>query len=234
MNDIQFKELLELYINNRLNKLLENNNCTVYTKDDYVIQDNKYNIPTNTENIIFNVESIDFENNIVSITNINNLQYPLNNKKIFVNYNFGLDITMLSDNKFQFDNKDDIYLIAVGDIITEKVDTKDNKIYIIVDVDDVKVTTETMTTTHNNTYYTVSILIGSNDFKNNSDKYSFFFSEVVRIFNEQSFNIKYKDKDLDIFTVTKPRYKSSVNTENDRIGWIILTFSHFYNNKIII
>ena len=28
MNDIQFKELLELYINNRLNKLLENNNCT--------------------------------------------------------------------------------------------------------------------------------------------------------------------------------------------------------------
>ena len=44
--------------------------------------------------------------------------------------------------------------------------------------------------------------------------------------------IEYNNKNLDIFTVDKPRYRSSVKTENDRVGYIILRFSHFYNNKI--
>ena len=45
MNDIQFKELIELHINKELNKVFENEPCYEHFKDSYVIQENKYNIP---------------------------------------------------------------------------------------------------------------------------------------------------------------------------------------------
>ena len=132
----------------------------------------------------------------------------------------------------KFKNKDDLYLVAQGDIVTENVDKQENKIYIIVDVDNVRVETETISSTHNNTYYDVNIFIGSNDYSKTKEEFNFFFNEIIRIFNEQSFNINYNEKNLDVFTVDKPRYRSSVKTENDRVGYIILRFSHFYNNKI--
>ena len=163
---------------------------------------------------------------------MNNLQYPLNNKKIFVNYNNEIDINVIGNNKLSFDNVDDLYLVALGDIVTSNVDKQENKIYIIVDVDNVRVETETISSTHNNTYYDVNIFVGSNDYSNTKEEFNFFYNELIRLFNEQSFNIEYNNKNLDIFTVDKPRYRSSVKTENDRVGYIILRFSHFYDNKI--
>ena len=127
---------------------------------------------------------------------------------------------------------DDLYLVAKGDIITDNVDKQENKIYIIVDVDNVRVETETISNTHNNTYYDVNIFVGSNDYSITKEEFNFFYNEIIKIFSEQSFNIDYNNKNLDVFTVDKPRYRSSVKTENDRIGYIILRFSHFYSNKI--
>ena len=57
-------------------------------------------------------------------------------------------------------NRDDIYLLALGDIVTDNVDKQENKIYIIVDVDNVRVETETISDKFNNTYYDVNIFIG--------------------------------------------------------------------------
>ena len=231
MNDIQFKELIELHIKNKLNELV-NKTCFENFKGKYVIQDNKYNIPANSNTEIYNINDIDIENNIVTISNVNNLQYPLNNKKIFVNYNNEINVNVIGNNKLSFDNTDDLYLIALGDIVTSNVDKQENKIYIIVDVDNVRVETETISSTHNNTYYDVNIFVGSNDYAVTSKEFNFFYNELIRIFSEQSFNIDYNNRNLDVFTVDKPRYRSSVKTENDRIGYIILRFSHFYSNKI--
>lgn len=231
MNDIQFKELIEKYINLRLNNIL-NETCFEKYKGKYIIQENKYNKPSNTDIKIFNISTIDYDNNIVTLINSDNLQYPLENKKIFVNYNNEINVTVYENNILKFKNKDDLYLVAQGDIVTENVDKQENKIYIIVDVDNVRVETETISSTHNNTYYDVNIFIGSNDYSKTKEEFNFFFNEIIRIFNEQSFNINYNEKNLDVFTVDKPRYRSSVKTENDRVGYIILRFSHFYNNKI--
>ncbi len=231
MNDIQFKELIEKYINKRLNKII-NEPCFEKYKGKYIIQENKYNKPSNTDIKIFNISTIDYDNNIVTLINSDNLQYPLENKKIFVNYNNEINVTVYENNILKFKNTDDLYLVAQGDIVTENVDKQENKIYIIVDVDNVRVETETISSTHNNTYYDVNIFIGSNDYSKTKEEFNFFYNELIRIFNEQSFNINYNDKNLDVFTVDKPRYRSSVKTENDRIGYIILRFSHFYNNKI--
>jgi hypothetical protein len=231
MNDIQFKELIENYINLRLNNLLKET-CFEKYKGKYIIQENKYNKPSNTDIKIFNISTIDYDNNIVTLINSDNLQYPLENKKIFVNYNNEINVTVYENNILKFKNMDDLYLIAQGDIVTENVDKQENKIYIIVDVDNVRVETETISSTHNNTYYDVNIFIGSNDYSRTKEEFNFFYNELIRIFNEQSFNIDYNNKNLDVFTVDKPRYRSSVKTENDRVGYIILRFSHFYNNKI--
>ena len=231
MNDIQFKELIENYINLRLSNLLKET-CFEKYKGKYIIQENKYNKPQNTEIEIFNIDTIDYDNNIVTLINSNNLQYPLENKKIFVNYNNEINVTVYENNILKFNNLDDLYLISQGDIVTGNVDKQENKIYIIVDVDNVRVETETISSTHNNTYYDVNIFIGSNDYSRTKEEFNFFYNELIRIFNEQSFNIDYNNKNLDVFTVDKPRYRSSVKTENDRVGYIILRFSHFYNNKI--
>lgn len=230
MTDLKFKKLIETHIKNKLNKLFENE-CFETFKSKYVIQDNKYNIPTNTNNNIFNIDSIDEENNIITVINVNNLQFPLSNKKIFVNYNNEIDVKVFEDNKIKIENKDDIYLLALGDIVTDNVDKQENKIYIIVDVDNVRVETETISDKFNNTYYDVNIFVGSNDYKITSKEFEFFYEELIRIFNEQSFNITFNEKNLDIFTVNKPRYRCGVKNENDRVGYIILRFSHFYNNN---
>lgn len=231
MNDIQFKELIELHINKELNKVFENEPCYEYFKDSYIIQENKYNIPLNSSLQVFNIEEINYEDNYISIVNVNNLQFPLVNK-IYVNYNLEIDIDNVEDNKIYFKDNDDLYLVAKGDIITDNVDKQENKIYIIVDVDNVRVETETISNTHNNTYYDVNIFVGSNDYSITKEEFNFFYNEIIKIFSEQSFNIDYNNKNLDVFTVDKPRYRSSVKTENDRIGYIILRFSHFYSNKI--
>ena len=231
MNDIQFKELIELHINKELNKVFENEPCYEHFKDSYIIQENKYNIPLNSNLQVFNIEEINYEDNYISIVNVNNLQFPLVNK-IYVNYNLEIDIDNVEDNKIYFKDNDDLYLIAKGDIVTDNVDKQENKIYIIVDVDNVRVETETISNTHNNTYYDVNIFVGSNDYSITKEEFNFFYNEIIKIFSEQSFNIDYNNKNLDVFTVDKPRYRSSVKTENDRIGYIILRFSHFYSNKI--
>lgn len=230
MTDLKFKELIETHINNRLNKLFENE-CFETFKSKYVIQNNKYNIPTNTDNNIFNIDSIDEENNTITVINVNNLQFPLSNKKIFVNYNNEIDVKVYENNEIMLKNRDDIYLLALGDIVTDNVDKQENKIYIIVDVDNVRVETETISDKFNNTYYDVNIFIGSNDYKITSREFEFFYDELIRIFSEQSFNINFNGKNLDIFTVNKPRYRCSVKNENDKVGYIILRFSHFYNNN---
>ena len=231
MNDIQFKELIELHINNKLNKTFENEPCYEHFKDNYVIQENKYNLPLNNSLQVFNIEDIDYENGYISIINVNNLQFPLVDK-IYVNYNLEINIDNVENNKIYFRDNDDLYLVAKGDIITNNVDKQENKIYIIVDVDNVRVETETISNTHNNTYYDVNIFVGSNDYSITKEEFNFFYNEIIKIFSEQSFNIDYNNKNLDVFTVDKPRYRSSVKTENDRIGYIILRFSHFYSNKI--
>lgn len=230
MTDLKFKKLIETHIKNKLNKLFENE-CFETFKDKYVIQDNKYNIPTNTNNNIFNIDSIDEENSTITVINVNNLQFPLSNKKIFVNYNNEIDVKVFEDNKIRIENKDDIYLLALGDIVTDNVDKQENKIYIIVDVDNVRVETETISDKYNNTYYDVNIFVGSNDYTITHKEFEFFYEELIRIFNEQSFNITFNEKNLDIFTVNKPRYRCGVKNENDRVGYIILRFSHFYNNN---
>ena len=230
MTDIKFKKLIETHINNELEKLV-NQDCFKAFKDKYVIQDNKYNIVSNTENKIFNINNIDYENNTITVINVNNLQFPLSNKKIFVNYNNEIDVDVFENNEIRLKDSDDIYLLALGDIVTENVDKQENKVYIIVDVDNVRVETETISNSYNNTYYDVNIFIGSNDYSITKKEFDFFYEELIRIFNNQSFNIDFNGKNLDIFTVDKPRYRSSVKTENDRVGYIILRFSHFYNNK---
>lgn len=231
MTDLKFKELIEIHIKDRLEKLFENE-CFEKFRSKYIIQDNKYNIPTNTKNNIFNIDSIDEDNSIITVTNLNNLQFPLSNKKIFVNYNNEINVKVYENNEIKINNKDDIYLLALGDIVTDNVDKQENKIYIIVDVDNVRVETETVSNSHNNTYYDVNIFIGSNDYSVTKKEFEFFYEELIRIFNEQSFNINFNNKNLDIFTVNKPRYRCSVKNENDKVGYIILRFSHFYNNKI--
>ena len=70
MNDIQFKELIELHINNELNKTFENEPCYEHFKDSYVIQENKYNLPLNNSLQVFNIEDIDYENGYISIINV--------------------------------------------------------------------------------------------------------------------------------------------------------------------
>lgn len=231
MNDIQFKRLVELHIKNRLEKLFENE-CLKEYKDRYIIQDNKYNISLETEKSVFNIDSINFDEKTFSVKNVNNILLPLNIKKLYVNYNSSIEVKVLENGDVKLINDNDIYLLGIGDIVTTDVSYDKNKIYIIVNVDRVNVRTDTMSDTHNTTTYTLTIMVGSNDYNINEDLYDFYFNEIIRIFNEQSFNIDFKEKNLDIFTVTKPRYKSSVNTENDRIGYIIITLSHFYNNNI--
>lgn len=230
MTDLKFKKLIETHIKNKLNKLFENE-CFETFKDKYIIQDNKYNIPTNTTNNIFNIDSIDEENSTITVINVNNLQFPLSNKKIFVNYNNEIDVKVFEDNKIKIEDKDDIYLLALGDIVTDNVDKQENKIYIIVDVDNVRVEKETISDKYNNTYYDVNIFVGSNDYIITHKEFEFFYEELIRIFSEQSFNITFNEKNLDIFTVNKPRYRCGVKNENDRVGYIILRFSHFYNNN---
>lgn len=231
MTDIQFKKLIETHIKDEFNELFKED-CFKHYEDKFVFQESKYNIPTNTENEVFNVENIDYDNNIVTLTNANNLQYPLNNKKIFVNYNNEINVKVLGNNNIQLDNTDDLYLLAIGDIVTDNVDKQKNKIYIIVDVDNVRVETETISNSHNNTYYDVNIFVGSNDYSITHKEFEFFYNELIRIFSKQSFNVIFNGKSLDIFSVNKPRYRSTIKTENDRVGYIILRFSHFYDNNI--
>ena len=229
MTDLKFKEVIKIYLNSRLKELV-NKPCFIDYKDKYIFQENKYSNASNED--IYNISNIDLENKIITISNVKNSQISLFKTKIFVNYNIDIEVYILGDNKIKFKNEDDIYLVAIGDIVTLEVDKQENKIYIITDVDNVRTETNTISSTHNNIYYDVNIFIGSNDYTLTRNEFDFFYEEIIRIFNEQSFNVTYKDKNLDIFTVNKPRYRSVVKTENDRVGYIILRFSHFYNNKI--
>lgn len=229
MTDLKFKEVIKIYLNSRLEELV-NKPCFINYKDKYIFQENKYSNASNED--IYNISNIDLENKIITISNVKNSQISLFKTKIFVNYNIDIEVYILGDNKIKFKNKEDIYLVAIGDIVTLEVDKQENKIYIITDVDNVRTETNTISSTHNNIYYDVNIFIGSNDYTLTRNEFDFFYEEIIRIFNEQSFNVTYKDKNLDIFTVNKPRYRSVVKTENDRVGYIILRLSHFYNNKI--
>lgn len=229
MTDLKFKEVIKAYLNSRLEELV-NKPCFIDYKDKYIFQENKYSNASNED--IYNISNIDLENKIITISNIKNSQISLFKTKIFVNYNIDIEVYILGDNKIKFKNEGDIYLVAIGDIVTLEVDKQENKIYIITDVDNVRTETNTISSTHNNIYYDVNIFIGSNDYTLTRNEFDFFYEEIIRIFNEQSFNVTYKDKNLDIFTVNKPRYRSVVKTENDRVGYIILRLSHFYNNKI--
>lgn len=229
MTDLKFKEVIKAYLNSRLEELV-NKPCFIDYKDKYIFQENKYSNASNED--IYNISNIDLENKIITISNVKNSQISLFKTKIFVNYNIDIEVYILGDNKIKFKNKEDIYLVAIGDIVTLEVDKQENKIYIITDVDNVRTETNTISSTHNNIYYDVNIFIGSNDYTLTRNEFDFFYEEIIRIFNEQSFNVTYKDKNLDIFTVNKPRYRSVVKTENDRVGYIILRLSHFYNNKI--
>lgn len=229
MTDLKFKEVIKIYLNSRLKELV-NKPCFIDYKDKYIFQENKYSNASNED--IYNISNIDLENKIITISNVKNSQISLFKTKIFVNYNIDIEVYILGDNKIKFKNKEDIYLVAIGDIVTLEVDKQENKIYIITDVDNVRTETNTISSTHNNIYYDVNIFIGSNDYTLTRNEFDFFYEEIIRIFNEQSFNVTYKDKNLDIFTVNKPRYRSVVKTENDRVGYIILRLSHFYNNKI--
>ena len=229
MTDLKFKEVIKIYLNSRLKELV-NKPCFIDYKDKYIFQENKYSNASNED--IYNISNIDLENKIITISNVKNSQISLFKTKIFVNYNIDIEVYILGDNKIKFKNEDDIYLVAIGDIVTLEVDKQENKIYIITDVDNVRTETNTISSTHNNIYYDVNIFIGSNDYTLTRNEFDFFYEEIIRIFNEQSFNVTYKDKNLDIFTVNKPRYRSVVKTENDRVGYIILRLSHFYNNKI--
>lgn len=229
MTDLKFKEVIKIYLNSRLKELV-NKPCFIDYKDKYIFQENKYSNASNED--IYNISNIDLENKIITISNVKNSQISLFKTKIFVNYNIDIEVYILGDNKIKFKNEEDIYLVAIGDIVTLEVDKQENKIYIITDVDNVRTETNTISSTHNNIYYDVNIFIGSNDYTLTRNEFDFFYEEIIRIFNEQSFNVTYKDKNLDIFTVNKPRYRSVVKTENDRVGYIILRLSHFYNNKI--
>lgn len=229
MTDLKFKEVIKIYLNSRLEELV-NKPCFIDYKDKYIFQENKYSNASNED--IYNISNIDLENKIITISNVKNSQISLFKTKIFVNYNIDIEVYILGDNKIKFKNEKDIYLVAIGDIVTLEVDKQENKIYIITDVDNVRTETNTISSTHNNIYYDVNIFIGSNDYTLTRNEFDFFYEEIIRIFNEQSFNVTYKDKNLDIFTVNKPRYRSVVKTENDRVGYIILRLSHFYNNKI--
>lgn len=229
MTDLKFKEVIKIYLNSRLEELV-NKPCFIDYKDKYIFQENKYSNASNED--IYNISNIDLENKIITISNVKNSQISLFKTKIFVNYNIDIEVYILGDNKIKFKNEEDIYLVAIGDIVTLEVDKQENKIYIITDVDNVRTETNTISSTHNNIYYDVNIFIGSNDYTLTRNEFDFFYEEIIRIFNEQSFNVTYKDKNLDIFTVNKPRYRSVVKTENDRVGYIILRLSHFYNNKI--
>lgn len=229
MTDLKFKEVIKIYLNSRLEELV-NKPCFIDYKDKYIFQENKYSNASNED--IYNISNIDLENKIITISNVKNSQISLFKTKIFVNYNIDIEVYILGDNKIKFKNEGDIYLVAIGDIVTLEVDKQENKIYIITDVDNVRTETNTISSTHNNIYYDVNIFIGSNDYTLTRNEFDFFYEEIIRIFNEQSFNVTYKDKNLDIFTVNKPRYRSVVKTENDRVGYIILRLSHFYNNKI--
>ena len=229
MTDLKFKEVIKAYLNSRLEELV-NKPCFIDYKDKYIFQENKYSNTSNED--IYNISNIDLENKIITISNVKNSQISLFKTKIFVNYNIDIEVYILGDNKIKFKNEGDIYLVAIGDIVTLEVDKQENKIYIITDVDNVRTETNTISSTHNNIYYDVNIFIGSNDYTLTRNEFDFFYEEIIRIFNEQSFNVTYKDKNLDIFTVNKPRYRSVVKTENDRVGYIILRLSHFYNNKI--
>ena len=229
MTDLKFKEVIKAYLNSRLEELV-NKPCFIDYKDKYIFQENKYSNASNED--IYNISNIDLENKIITISNVKNSQISLFKTKIFVNYNIDIEVYILGDNKIKFKNEEDIYLVAIGDIVTLEVDKQENKIYIITDVDNVRTETNTISSTHNNIYYDVNIFIGSNDYTLTRNEFDFFYEEIIRIFNEQSFNVTYKDKNLDIFTVNKPRYRSVVKTENDRVGYIILRLSHFYNNKI--
>ena len=229
MTDLKFKEVIKAYLNSRLEELV-NKPCFIDYKDKYIFQENKYSNASNED--IYNISNIDLENKIITISNVKNSQISLFKTKIFVNYNIDIEVYILGDNKIKFKNEEDIYLVAIGDIVTLEVDRQENKIYIITDVDNVRTETNTISSTHNNIYYDVNIFIGSNDYTLTRNEFDFFYEEIIRIFNEQSFNVTYKYKNLDIFTVNKPRYRSVVKTENDRVGYIILRLSHFYNNKI--
>ena len=229
MTDLKFKEVIKIYLNSRLEELV-NKPCFIDYKDKYIFQENKYSNASNED--IYNISNIDLENKIITISNVKNSQISLFKTKIFVNYNIDIEVYILGDNTIKFKNEGDIYLVAIGDIVTLEVDKQENKIYIITDVDNVRTETNTISSTHNNIYYDVNIFIGSNDYTLTRNEFDFFYEEIIRIFNEQSFNVTYKDKNLDIFTVNKPRYRSVVKTENDRVGYIILRLSHFYNNKI--
>ena len=186
--------------------------------------------------LIVKVDKIEFTSKKSEVkSSIEDLKKNIELLPSIINFFQEVDIKNLKidGNEFSiFIDNDDLYLVAKGDIITDNVDKQENKIYIIVDVDNVRVETETISNTHNNTYYDVNIFVGSNDYSITKEEFNFFYNEIIKIFSEQSFNIDYNNKNLDVFTVDKPRYRSSVKTENDRIGYIILRFSHFYSNKI--
>ena len=238
MNELQMKEIIELHIKERLNVILKDKciNKNKYTESDYIFQDSKLDFMTikETGNTIFNIEDIDFENGIITVNNKDNLQYPLTNKKIFVNYEYYLEVSNIKDNEITLLFKEDIHRLSIGDIITEKEETDRNKIFIMVDITNVMIENKALTSVADTQLFDVSIFVGCNDYSINKEKFIFFYDEVIRIFREQSFNIKYKEQELYIFSEIKPRYNSGVKTENDRIGYILLSFSYRndYNKRI--
>lgn len=228
MIDNDYKKIVKKYIKDNLLKSFDA--CTIFRENDYVFQDNKYNT-LNVDNTTYKIESINTEYAEIEISNVNNKLYPLTNKKIYVNYNFEVEIDSGYENTLKLKNPNDIYLLSVGDIISENVNKLSNKIYVIVDIDDVIVNNPYMTATHDNQEFTVNIFIGSNDYNGNEEKFEFFFNEILKLMRVQSFQVEYKGLKMNIFTKTKPRYKTGIKTENDRVGYIILTLSHFFNFK---
>ena len=180
MTDLKFKEVIKAYLNSRLEELV-NKPCFIDYKDKYIFQENKYSNASNED--IYNISNIDLENKIITISNVKNSQISLFKTKIFVNYNIDIEVYILGDNKIKFKNEGDIYLVAIGDIVTLEVDKQENKIYIITDVDNVRTETNTISSTHNNIYYDVNIFIGSNDYTLTRNEFDFFYEEIIRIFN---------------------------------------------------
>jgi hypothetical protein len=231
MNSYEFKELIKKIIKENLKKVY--NMCELKIDDnDYIFQDNKYNIESNKEEITYMIESLNDEDGVIKITNVKNLHIPLT-KKIIVNYSEEVLVDVIDTNTLKLLDINDIYLLSVGDIITTDNGNNDkNKIYIIVDVDNVAIRNDYITDTHDNTVYTVNLFIGTNDFNNNKEKYNFIFNEILRIFRVHSISTVYKEKEIVLQTVIKPHYNTYVNTENDRVSYVVLNLSHIYNKNL--
>ena len=68
--------------------------------------------------------------------------------------------------------------------------------------------------------------------ENIEEKYNFIFNEILRIFRVHSISTVYKEKEIVLQTVIKPHYNTYVNTENDRISYVVLNLSHIYNKNL--